>query len=316
MDFKMTEIVGNYKYERVGYDHREMELKEDGTIGIGSAERERRWSIRTVNGNKKLLIIDEYGGVTCELEKHSDNSWRGWWNNYERMPIILSDINDISPIKMLTATEYNKQYYEEHKIAGIDYLYFGEWQQIYGKWIERGMKWHGKTVLDVGCACGSIMRGMIEAGIIVQGIDLSQHMIDLAGEKWADMKPILHCGDADDLSRFDDESFDGIHTTQVAEHWNPDAVPQILKELARITRKDGHMYVALDTEELFIRQNRNMETEDPTHLCIRPMSWWRNRLAETGWLDVSEQFKKNLLEQEIKFVQQHDWDWFVARKIN
>jgi len=36
---------------------------------------------------------------------------------------------------MLTTTVYDKEYYQQHKDAGLDYAVFGDWQAEYGKWL-------------------------------------------------------------------------------------------------------------------------------------------------------------------------------------
>ncbi|MDB5342011.1 MAG: hypothetical protein JWP89_388 [Schlesneria sp.] len=216
---------------------------------------------------------------------------------------------------ILTSVNYDRQYYEEHQQAGLDYLNYGEWQQRYGRWFVESLGFQGKRVLDVGCACGSILRGLGEAGAIVEGIDLSEHMIELGRKKWPDMAPLLNVADASDLPRFGDGSWEAIHSAQVAEHWPPEAVPKILQELARITLPGGLFFCSLDTEELFARQQRDMSTEDPTHICIKPRAWWTEQLAANGWEDCSAEFEPFLWMHADSYLRRYDWDWFVARKV-
>ena len=219
-----------------------------------------------------------------------------------------------APARPLTATQYDRQYYEEHQRAGLDYLNFGDWQQRYGRWFVESLGLKGKRVLDVGCACGSILRGLGEAGAVVEGIDLCEHMIQLGRQKWPDMAPLLHVADAADLARYGHSSWEALHSAQVAEHWSPEAVPRILTELARITVPGGLFFCSLDTEELFARQNRNMATEDPTHICIQPRAWWIEQLAQAGWTDVTAEYVPALLAHGDSFLQKYDWDYFIARK--
>ena len=123
----------------------------------------------------------------------------------------------------LRSTSYGEGYYREHKLAGLDYLGFGDWQREYGRWLVGALGLGGRLVLDVGCACGSIVRGLAEAGAAAQGVDLSEHMVRLGREKWPDMAPLLHVCDAVNLHLFADGSWDAVHTAQVAEHWKPGA---------------------------------------------------------------------------------------------
>jgi hypothetical protein len=76
----------------------------------------------------------------------------------------------------------------------------------------------------------------------------------------------------------------------------------------------GLLFCALDTEELLARQGRCLDQEDPTHHCIRPMAWWRQQLAETGWAWCTEEFAPAMRDHSESFLKRYDWDWFVARK--
>jgi 2-polyprenyl-3-methyl-5-hydroxy-6-metoxy-1,4-benzoquinol methylase len=230
-------------------------------------------------------------------------------------PTITAEASTPKPReRILTSVNYDRQYYEEHQQAGLDYLNFGDWQQRYGRWFVESFKFQGKRVLDVGCACGSILRGLGEAGAVVAGVDLSEQMIELGRKKWPDMVPLLNVADAAHLSQFGNSSWEGIHSAQVAEHWEPTAVPQILRELNRIVAPGGLFFCSLDTEELFARQKRDMSTEDPTHICVKPRAWWTEQLAKAGWTDVTAEYEPALLDHHDSFLKQYDWDYFIARK--
>jgi ADP-heptose:LPS heptosyltransferase/SAM-dependent methyltransferase len=217
-------------------------------------------------------------------------------------------------LNTLRSTAYDENYYNEHRSAGLDYLNFGDWQRQYGRWLTDSLNWKSRRVLDVGSACGSILRGFGEAGTVVQGVEVNEFMVNLGRKKWPDMAKLLHVCDAVNLHLFADKSWDGIHSAQVAEHWKPNLVPHILRELHRVTVDNGLFFCALDTVELFERQNRKLETEDPTHVCIRPAAWWTDQLNAAGWTLVSDQYTPPLTEHPETFLTRYDWAWFVARK--
>ncbi len=217
-------------------------------------------------------------------------------------------------LKQLTSKGFDERYYSEHRLAGLDYLSFGDWQQQYGRWLVQSLNWKGRRVLEVGCACGSILRGLGEAQAIVQGVEINEHMVKLGREKWPDMAPLLHICDAVNLHLFGDGEWEGIHSSQVAEHWKPKLVPHILEELHRVTAPGSIFFCALDTEELFARQSRTMESEDPTHVCIKPMSWWHEQLATAGWDVCTSEVEPALRNHKESFLKRYDWDWFAARR--
>lgn len=218
-------------------------------------------------------------------------------------------------IKQLSVTAFDRRYYDEHKRAGLDYLGFGTWQQQYGRWLVESLGLREKRLIDVGCACGSIARGLLQAGTDVRGVDLCEEMIQLGRQTWSEMAGRLFICDAVNLHLFDDESFDFIHSAQSAEHWKPELVPFILKEFRRIGSAGALFFCCLDTEELFARQGRLIEKEDPTHVCVKPMAWWNEQLRETGWEDCTAEFEPKMQEHRESFLKKYDWDWFVARKV-
>lgn len=212
---------------------------------------------------------------------------------------------------VLTSKSFNKDYYQQHQIAGLDYLNYGKWQQDYGKWVIESLDMKGKSILDVGCACGSIAAGLAQAGGFVSGCDLSQHMIDLGKAKWPDF-PLFVC-DATNLHLWRDNTFDLIHSAQVFEHFKPELVPFILKEIHRVTKPNGVMFAAFDTVELFARQKRVMETEDPTHTCIQSIGWWQLRLKEAGW-EFAPELLELLEKHPDSYFKKYDWPSICCRK--
>lgn len=217
---------------------------------------------------------------------------------------------------MLKSTAYNKAYYEEHRQSGLDYLGYGDWQDKYAQWLTDCLGWKGKRVLDVGCACGSILRGLGKSGAIVQGVDLNEHAIQLGRRKWPDMTPLLHVCDAVNLHLFSGGSWNGIHTNQVAEHWRPEHVPLIMEELSRVTTSGSLWWCALDTEEFFSRHNRSTSDpgEDPTHLCVKARKWWIDQLPKHSWIDETENYDRILRSHPTSYLAKYDWDYFLARK--
>src|SRR5260370_26917371 len=85
--------------------------------------------------------------------------------------------------------------------------------------------------------------------------------------------------------------------------------------MARETRPGGLVFCCLDTEELLARQGRRVEDEDPLHICVSPLTWWHERLAEAEWQDCSGEFERPLRDHTESFLKHYDWDWFVARRL-
>jgi len=74
-----------FDYHRVGYDHRPMVFRGDGTFAAGRAGCDRYWTIR----DGRLLIAGDDGRLTMDLAPTADGGWEGWWLVHERMPIRI-----------------------------------------------------------------------------------------------------------------------------------------------------------------------------------------------------------------------------------
>lgn len=217
--------------------------------------------------------------------------------------------------KKLKSTQFDRAYYEEHRAAGLDYMVSGEWQARYGRWFVESLGLKGKRVLDVGCACGAIVRGLAKAGAVVSGIDVNAYMIGLAVGQDPSMGKVLDVASAEAIPA-PDGAFDAVHCAQVAEHWEPGAVPKILGEIMRVLRPGGLFFNCLDTEELYARQGRKLETEDPTHTCVRAKAWWEHWHGFLPAEDVTAWAKGKLdaHPESMSRVGEYDWDYFVLRK--
>lgn len=268
-----------------------------------------------------LIPDDQEGGGTSDpllrffIEHYAHRTYR---HLSSELPNLVTKILARGPFDSrlhgLKSRHFDQGYYEEHKSSGLDYSQYGDWQRSYGNWIVESLMWNGRRVLDVGCACGSLVNGLREAGAIPQGVDLNQHAILLGRHRWPKIASQLHVCDAVNLHLFDEESFEGIHSAQVAEHWKPDLVPHILRELHRVTFRGGLFYCCLDTLEVAARQARDLRREDPTHACIRSLTWWHQQLESAGWEVCSAELAASLEDHPRSFFKHHDWDWFAARR--
>ena len=79
--------VGTWTYERRS-ETREMELREDGTVGRGSADCERYWRVWLAGGVPTLGVFGCSGGEDTITETfhavRDGDVWRGRWNRFEQ----------------------------------------------------------------------------------------------------------------------------------------------------------------------------------------------------------------------------------------
>lgn len=83
--------AGRFEYDRVGHDRRVLSLCGDGTVGQGSAGRERHWEMSCEQGSPVLWICGE-DDTTLWLRPDACGGWRGRWIVCEKMPVRLSPL--------------------------------------------------------------------------------------------------------------------------------------------------------------------------------------------------------------------------------
>lgn len=208
---------------------------------------------------------------------------------------------------------YGQDYYDRNKANGLDLLGYGLWQERYGRWIVDALELKNQRVLDVGCACGSMLRGICQAGVDVEGIDCSEFLIQLGREHWPELAPRMWVMDALNLYAIPDKTYDWLHSCVVAEHWIPDHVPLIFEELYRVLKPGGLFYCAYESTTNPMAGGRPAEDE-PTHICLRPQKWWEDHLCKIGWNIVSDEWRDRLQSHPESFFVEYQWTWFVAQR--
>lgn len=110
---------------------------------------------------------------------------------------------------------------------------------------------NSERVMDFGCGTGDILfqcaqYGNLEYGIGIDrsevGIKFGKQMVNLNHFKQLD----FIVGDITQVSQMEEESFDGIILSNVLDVIPKDTAETILKELTRLLKKDGLMFIKLN----------------------------------------------------------------------
>lgn len=131
------------------------------------------------------------------------------------------------------AEEYNAKYYNDD----FDF-------PVLEKFIA--MLTQGSFVLDVGCGPGTFTQHFLKHGFKVEGIDLSEKMLEIAKHNipFANFKLM----DMRSLKYFD-ESFDGVLVGYSLIHIPKEDIEKTLKGFYRILEKEGVLMIAAQSGE-------------------------------------------------------------------
>lgn len=144
----------------------------------------------------------------------------------------------------------------------------------------------GKRVLEVFCGLGDLsgLLGQITQLEIV-GIDISEQNIQAARQKFKHLHNVtFDCGDAIDLSRYEENSFDVI-VGQAAMHHLAHDIASVSKEYSRLLKEGGKL--------VFIFEPLG---HNPLVAAIRAV-----RLSYTEWPDESNLYESTLRDFAVNF---------------
>jgi ubiquinone/menaquinone biosynthesis C-methylase UbiE len=137
-----------------------------------------------------------------------------------------------------------------------------------------------KRVLDFGCGIGATAVAMQErfAGVRIEGVDPSHESIR-AAERLGLPGASFHCGDETQLP-YDTGSFDLVYSNGTFHHIDHGRHPDILRELVRVLRPGGHLFVFENNplNPLTVRGMRH----NPMDRGTRTLTPWYLRRLERG----------------------------------
>ena len=153
-----------------------------------------------------------------------------------------------------------------------------DWEKVKGKqeeyWkepsiesfylINRWKKDDKKDFLDLGCGLGRHTILFAKNGFKTRAFDLSENAIKRAKE-YAQKENVdveFKLGDMLNLP-YDDESLDCILCRNVISHTNTEGMKKIIKELYRVLRNNGEVYLTLGSKETWGFKQTDWPLVDP-----------------------------------------------------
>ena len=164
---------------------------------------------------------------------------------------------------------YGRHYFET-ALGPIPYdRKYQQWLEFFGTIADHiASEIKPKRVLDVGCAKGFLVESLRDRGVDAFGIDISEYAI---GEVRPDVRP--YCRLASAVDPFD-TMYDLVVCIEVLEHLTED---EAQRAIANICGSTGDLLFSSTPDDF----------TEPTHVTVRPRSWWIDRFADHGFqLDV------------------------------
>lgn len=125
-----------------------------------------------------------------------------------------------------------------------------------------------KSVLDLGCAKGFLVKALREKGVKAYGVDISEYAIDCAPD---DIKDFLFMHDITSGTAIEFPKVDLIVSMDTFEHipeWKLDEVWKFMKKHA------PSYYIKVGTLSTPDWQH------DASHITMHRLDWWQNRFPD------------------------------------
>ncbi|HVO28738.1 MAG TPA: class I SAM-dependent methyltransferase [Candidatus Paceibacterota bacterium] len=120
----------------------------------------------------------------------------------------------------------------------------------------------GAWILDVGCGSGLKSKYLVQHGLNVVGIDLSDKMIQIAKREAPSAKFfVMDMSDSPELQRKINKKFDGVFIQAALLHISKDKAFAVLAGLVTILKPGGYLYVAVkgshpgEKDEAIVKEN-------------------------------------------------------------
>jgi len=214
------------------------------------------------NDNSKWL--KEAGKKAREFHKQ--------WCDIEKIVSIWEDI--FHKMIQYNDSTRNDRMFDENYFTNIN-KYNPEYHEGWANRIISEMSGLTGSILEIGCGRGYLMKHLLAKGKNVAGVDISD---------WAVEHPMPGCenrifkGNILNLP-YDDKTFDAVIAFSVLEHIPEKDAIQALKEIKRVAKK-AFLLIAMPI--LGEGHKEILEQEDPTHINIKPLTWWQDKLKEVG----------------------------------
>lgn len=144
-----------------------------------------------------------------------------------------------------------------------------------------------KSILDVGCGFGQVVRQCLELGYQVKGIDISKWVIETYLKDLHEQDTVFQSPSSS--LPFSDNIFDLVVSFNLLEHIATSEVKKTLREIWRVSKK--HTFHCISTKRSAPLNRREM------HLTAKNRDWWINQFRLAGFSIQRDDLVDQILTQ-------------------
>ena len=184
----------------------------------------------------------------------------------------------------------------------------GSWHKQACAWFNSEIPVKGKKLFDAGCGLGHFMTAFKDLGADSFGCDISFYSAETIVPKFGDH---FFRTRLEDMKNVPSNCYDILYCSSTLEHIPPENIEAAIKNMIRITKPGGLMFMEAD-----IKPNDERDMPEDSHVNIQPWALW---LSEFDRM-IYEWFPMYELTQALRTTTKFpgfplpDWHFFVLQK--
>jgi SAM-dependent methyltransferase len=216
-----------------------------------------------------------------------------------RLDRLLDSLNDRPAPEIVGQLRAVKEQLSPVQYADFEQRFRGSREQIEERLQKYLPLFSGcKEILDIGCGRGEFLELLAAGGQHGMGIDLSDSMLEIARGKG------LECYKEDALvflKNRPDASLDGIFSSQVIEHFQPEYLRRVISESFRVLRP-GSLLLLETINPLSLFALSRIYFLDPTHQQPLHPEYMRYLLGNSGFSAVEIIFTAEPENEKLRTI--------------
>lgn len=203
---------------------------------------------------------------------------------------------------MTTPFSFDKTYFKQHYGDDLNEAFLSgvNWYQgllsYISKHLNLTLNVDKKMALDVGCGLGSAIKVLTSMGFYVEGVDISEYAINMARQLLGQYKVITKLRVVNiEQGVPTHKYYDLVTMFEVLEHLRRPTTA--LRNIYNVLAYDGSLIASTPNPEsylcfipLYSKTIMVRYDVDPTHINVRPASYWKKLLKECGFRDINTLF--------------------------
>lgn len=167
--------------------------------------------------------------------------------------------------KKIDASFYDESYYEKK-----GYTVEKQYETFSELAMHLKQRFDPKSVLDVGCSIGVLVKALRDIGVDAYGVDYSEYALSNAPKEIGTYLKRVAV-DKEKLP-FGDGSFDMVTMLELLEHLQDHRL--LIEETKRVLKKGGVVFVTTPWD---------LSPEEPSHINIHPRKFWIKEFESLGF---------------------------------